>query len=160
MQQKMKILFYLLIAILVSNCKKEQSNMTVTIFKDGKPNNYSLSLEDERKVNEIVKNIFLGINENLKLYFSEERLKDLINSEEALEIIYNEPITLSTKEFGSFSVKKIIFPLTGDFIGNVNSPEITIIPGEEEYDTTPLRNTTGYNLLMELKELVESAKSQ
>ena len=134
--------------------------MTVIVFKNGEPINYSLSLEDERKVNEMVKNIFLGIDENLKLYFSEERLKDLLKSEEVLEIIYNKPITFSTKEFGSFNVKKIIFPLTGDFIGNVNSPEITIIPGEEEYDTTPYRNTTGYDLLMALKELLESTKTR
>jgi len=152
----MKILFYLLIGILVSNCKKEQSDMTVIIFKDGKSFNYTLSLEDKERVNEIVKNIFLGIDQNLKLYFSEQRLKELKNSEEVLEIIYSKPVLLTTKEFDSFNVKKIIFPLTGDFIGSANSPEITIITGEEEYDSTPLRNTNGYNLLNELKDFLSS----
>ena len=152
----MKILFYLLIGILVSNCKKEQSDMTVTIFKDGKSFDYTLSLEDKERVNEIAKNIFLGIDQNLKLYFSEQRLKELKNSEEVLEIIYSKCVLLSTKEFGSLNVKKIIFPLTGDFIGSASSPEITIITGEEEYDSPPLRNTSGYDLLIQLKDFLYS----
>jgi hypothetical protein len=155
----MKILFYLLIGILISNCKKEQSDMTVIIFKYGKSFDYKLSLEDKERVNEIVKNIFLGIDQNLKLYFSEQRLKELKNSEEVLEIIYSKPVLLTTKEFDSFNVKKIIFPLTGDFIGNANSPEVTIITGEEEYDSTPLRNTGGFVLLMQLKDFLYSKSS-
>ena len=130
--------------------------MTVTIFKNGRSFNYTLSPEDKEKVNEIVKNIFQGIDQNLKLYFSEQRLEKLINSEEVLEIIYTKPVLLKTKEFGSFSVKKIIFPLTGDFIGSTKSPEITIISGEEEYDSTPLRNTGGFVLLMQLKDFLSS----
>lgn len=155
----MKILFYLLIGILISNCKKEQSDMTVIIFKGGKSFDYTLSLEDKERVNEIVRNIFLGIDQNLKLYFSEQRLKDFKNSEEVLEIIYSKPVVLTTKEFGSFKVKKIIFPLTGDFIGSANNPEITIVTGEEGYDSTPLRNTSGYALLMHLKEFLNSRSS-
>lgn len=154
----MKFLLYLIIGVLIGNCKEGQSEMTVTIFKHGKTINYTLSSQDEKKINELVKEIFMGIDENLKLYFDADRLKDMVNSEEVLEIIYTKPIKISTKEFGSFNLKKIIFPLTGDFIGNSNSLEITIIPGEEEYDTTPLRNTSGYNLLMSLKELIESSK--
>ena len=51
--------------------------MTVYNFKNGKSFNYTLSPEDKERVNEIVKNIFQGIDQNLKLYFSEQRLEQL-----------------------------------------------------------------------------------
>jgi hypothetical protein len=130
--------------------------MTIIKFKDGTSANYTLSSEAKKKVNEVIKEIFLGIDENLKIYFSEERLEQLKKSEELIEIIYNKPILLATKGFDSLSVRKIIFPLTGDFIGSADSPEITIITGEEEYDSTPLRNTNGYVLLMQFKDFLNS----
>ena len=131
--------------------------MKITLYNKGEVMNYKLTSGDKEKVNEMVRNIFGGIDEVLKLYLSDERLEELKNSEEVLEIIYNEPFVFTTKEFGTFPVKKIAIPLTGDFIGNEDNPEITIITGEEEYDSTPFRNTTGYGLLMQLKELLENA---
>jgi hypothetical protein len=154
----MKILLYLFLALLICNCKQENIDMKVILFKDGTSHTYNLSSEEKEKVNKIISDIFLGIDEVLKLYFSEERIQELKNSEEVFEIFYDKPVLFATKEFDSLRVKKIIFPLTGDLIGNANSPEITIISGEEEYDSTPFRNMNGYENLMQLKKLIYSAK--
>jgi hypothetical protein len=154
----MKFLLYLLLGISIYNCKQEDVDMKIMLYNKGAVVNYKLASDEKEKVNEMVKSIFSGIDEVLKLYFDENRLEDLKTSGEVLEIIYNEPFVFTTKEFGTFPVKKIAIPLTGDFIGNTDNPEITIITGEEEYDSTPFRNTTGYGLLMQLKELLENAR--
>ncbi len=154
----MKLLIYFLFGIIICNCKQGNADMKITLYNKGEVINYKLTPGEKEKVNEMVRNIFGGIDEVYRLYFEEERLEELKNTEEVLEIIYNEPFLFTTKEFGTFPVKKIAIPITGDFIGNAENPEITIICGEEEYDSTPFRNTTGYKLLIQLKELIDAAK--
>lgn len=152
----MKFFLFLLLAFLSCNCKHESIDMEVVLFKNGTSTFYSLSSEEKKIVNEKISEIFIGIDEVLKIYFGEERINELKSSEEALEILYKDSIVLPTANFGSFPVKKIIFPLTGDFIGNPKVPEITIITGDEEYDSTPFRNTKGYTLLIQLRDFLIS----
>lgn len=156
----MKILLYLLIVFLNFTCKHENIDMKIVLYKDGTSQVLNLSSKENNQVNKIISDIFLGTTEVLKIYFGEERIQELKNAEEVLEIVYAEPILLPAKGFDSLRVKKILFPLSGELIGNNANPEITIITGEEEYDSTPFRNVHGYELLMQLKSLILSSSKE
>lgn len=156
----MKTLLYLLIVFLNFSCKHENIDMKIVLHKDGTSQALNLSSEATNRVNKLISDIFLGTDEVLKIYFSEERIEELKTAEEALEILYAEPILLPTKGFDLLRVKKILLPLSGELIGNKVNPEITIIAGEEEYDSTPLRNIHGYELLMQLKILILSSNKE
>ncbi len=91
----------------------------------------------------------------LRLYVDEERIASLKRTDTVLEIIFDKPTLLKSKEFGEFSVERVLIPMSGDFVGNAADPVITLFPANDGYLTGPYRNPSGYPALMKLKALVE-----
>ncbi len=129
--------------------------MKIIFYQNGEAININTSNLDLAGIYKKIKRLSENTTDKLRIYVSEERIEQLKQTETALEIIFEKEIEISSPAFGTEKIKRIFFPLSGDFIGNGESPVITIFLGTVNYYyPDALRNPTGYKDLMLLKNMV------
>lgn len=151
----MKMFFLLFLSLILFNCTKDSNKMQLFLYEKGKSvklDNSELNLE---KIETILKELVKNADEFLRLYMDEERFHTLKKEEALVEIILNEEIILFTKQLGELKFKRVLIPLTGDFIGNEKNPFITIFIGDDTYFPEPISNNSGFDELTKLKKELE-----
>ncbi len=152
----MRFALAILIASLIGPaCSAIPGPLVMLYYRDGKEFRVPLNSADSATAESIVRALFAETSDMLRLYVDEERIASLKQTDTVLEIIFDKPTLLKSKEFGEFSVERVLIPMSGDFVGNAADPVITLFPANDGYLTGPYRNPSGYPALMKLKALVE-----
>ena len=84
----------------------------------------------------------------------------IINNESGIEIEYKEKRIFKSDEFGSFMVKRILIPFSGEYTGNEQFPVITVFLGNEDFLSGPLRNSNGLKEVKIIRQMILNAKKE
>ncbi len=128
--------------------------MKIIYYDSGNVTNINTSKLDTEKIFTEVKELCANTTEIIRVYVGKERLDQLKKDEKGLEIILEKEIEINSPAAGKYTVKKIFFPLSGDFIGNAESPVITVFMGKDKYYATAFRNMNGYGKLKKLEKVI------
>ena len=128
--------------------------MKIIYYDSGKATNINTSKLDTEKIFTEVKELCSNTTEIMRVYISKERIEQLKEDEKGLEIVLEKEIEINSPVTGKYTVKKIFFPLSGDFIGNAESPVITVFLGKDKYYASALRNKNGYGKLKNLEKVI------
>ncbi len=129
--------------------------MKISYYSNSKAQNPKLSEKQQEEILDLVTNLISSSNDILKLLVDDSTTSEIKQNETAIEIIFEEYKIFTSDELGTDKVKKLFFPLSGDFIGNEKDPVITIFLGDESYFSGPYRNDNGLETLIRIKTLVE-----
>ena len=147
-------LIIVFICSLFFNCNDETIIMKIYFYNSGSRSDINLKKIDLKETEGIIKELIAGTSEIMRSYVDEEGLNNIRSAESAVEIFYNELLTINSEELGELKFKKIFIPLTGDYSGTEKSPVATIFIGEEEYVSNPFRNLQGFPLVKKLQEKI------
>lgn len=154
----MKVILTILIAMLVGPvCSTDSGPLVLVYYRDGKEIRLPRESIDPAFVEGTIRSLFAGTTDMLRLHVDAERIASLKQTDTVLEVIFDKPTNIHSREFGELSVKRVLIPMSGDFVGNAADPVITLFPANDGYLTGPYRNPTGYPDLMKLKNLVEQS---
>jgi len=145
----------LVLLVLLIGCKKEQTIMKVNYYNRGEVQSPVLNESTQKDILILITDLISNSNDILKLLVSDATTDAIKQDETSIEIIFAEYKSFTSNELGTDKVKKLLFPLSGDFIGNINDPVITIFLGDEDYFTGPYRNENGLIKLMEIKKIID-----
>jgi hypothetical protein len=130
--------------------------MNVEVIKNSTAEKVSLEKDLQKRVFRLITSLIEESDDVLRLMVTGDRINEIKQSEESIEIVFNSTKVFESDQLGGESIKKILLPLTGEFIGSPEDPIITIFVGEDEYFSGPLRNRVGYPKLMEIKSIIFS----
>ncbi|MDX1699275.1 MAG: hypothetical protein R3250_01595 [Melioribacteraceae bacterium] len=130
--------------------------MNVNLIRYGSTEKVSLDMESQKRIVQIVSSIINESNEVVRLMVTEDRINSIKESEESIEIIFHSERVFESDNIGGEPIKKILFPLTGEFIRTSEDAIFTIFIGDDEYFSGPLRNNVSYQKLVELKNIIYS----
>ncbi len=131
--------------------------MNLTIYQDGKSTEVRPDAQRSEKIQSCVMKLLAGADDVLRLYVGEDRIASLRAHEHCVEIQYDSAMSFATKQFGTMKLTRVLLPLTGDLAGDAASPVATVIVGDPDYQSGPLRNPEGWPIALELDSLVESS---
>ena len=147
----MKSFLLFFTALTFFNCTKDSSDMQIYLYKKGekiKLDNSSLNLSE---INILLNSLIKNADEFMRLYMDEDRFKSLKKEESVVEFIFKNEINILSNHLGELRFKRVLIPLTGDFVGNEKSPNTTLFIGDDKYFPEPISNQNGYGDLLKLK---------
>lgn len=130
--------------------------MNVEVIKNSSAEKVSLDRDLQKRVFQLITSLIEESDDVLRLMVTEDRINEIKENEESIEIVFNSKKEFESVQLGGESIKKILLPLTGEFIGSPEDPIITIFIGDDDYFSGPLRNSIGYQKLMEIKSIIYS----
>jgi hypothetical protein len=133
------------------NCTKVSNDMQIYLYKKGekiKLDNSSLNLSE---INNLLNSLIKNANEFMRLYMDEDRFESLKKKEAVVEFIFKNEISILSNHLGELKFKRVLIPVTGDFVGNVKSANTTLFIGDDKYFPEPISNQNGYGDLLKLK---------
>jgi len=139
-------------------CKEQEKNMKIFYFEKGKLIEIKNEKLDLSELNQLLKSMFSNTDDMLKLHVDSLRISQIMKNETGIEITFSEERLFNSKEFGSYKIRKLLIPFTGEFVGNEQSPVITIFAADTKYFSGPLRNSNGFNELNKLRQMIDKAK--
>jgi hypothetical protein len=110
------------------------------------------------ELNKLLESLFYNTDDMMKLHVDSSRIFQIMKNETGIEVSFSKERLFASKEFGSYKIKKLLIPFTGDFAGNEQSQVVTIFPADEGFFSGPLRNLNGYNDLIKLQKMISKAK--
>jgi len=152
----MKSTIIILLLVLLIGCKKEMNIMKISYYSNFKVQNPKLSEKQQEEILNLVTDLISSSDDLLRLAVNDATIDQIKENETSFEIIFEEYNVFTSDKLGTEKIKKILFPLSGDFIGNEKDPVITIFLGDESYFSGPYRNYNGLEKLFKIKELVET----
>jgi hypothetical protein len=153
----MKFILLFFTAFIFFNCTKDSHDMQIYLYEKGekiKLENSSLNLSE---INILLNSLIKNANEFVRLYMDEDRFEFLKKEESVVEFIFQESINILSNQLGELKFKRILIPLTGEFVGNEKSPNTTLFIGDDKYFPEPVSNKDGYADLMKLKTELDKA---
>lgn len=90
----------------------------------------------------------------LRLHVSPERIENIMSNDSGIEVLFHDRVSVTSRQFGEFTVNKILVPFEGEFVGDESSPVVTVFLGDNGYFTGPLRNSQGLAVLQEIMKAV------
>jgi hypothetical protein len=144
----------ILLLVLIAGCKEGKTIMKIQYYNHGELQFPMLNVDLQNEILTLTRDLISNSSDILKLLVNDSRIEEIKQNEVSIEIIFEEHNLFTSDELGTEKVNKILFPLSGDFIGNTEDPVITIFLGDESYFSGPYRNEKGFDKLMELKKIV------
>lgn len=152
-----KIMYIVIAAIsyLGFGCTKNDTSFKVFYYQDNKTYNVNLDKKSMEEVYNLVKELAYNTDDMLKLIVTSSRIEELKNKETVIEVIFNNFIYIDSRVFGRIKAKKVLIPLSGDFIGGGTSLMTTIFYAENNYSSGPLRNSNGLPIVEKIKRIIK-----
>ncbi|VAX26928.1 hypothetical protein MNBD_IGNAVI01-3125 [hydrothermal vent metagenome] len=150
----MKLLFIFTI-LLFSNISCTATNMKI-ILKTDKEKIIIPDKDVSEELLVLLKELVTNTDDMLKVYLSPERILNIKQKEQYIEFIFDSKIVVSSNNFGDYKINKILIPLSGDFAPSKDSPNTTVILGDESYISGPLRNSDGYQFIKRILTLLQN----
>lgn len=150
----MKKIAALILIYTLFGCKETSNKMVINYYINGNVRSIKPDDSDQEKVFGYLSDLYLNTTDRLRVHLGENRIQKIKESEEVLEIKIDSVISFISNQYGKTKADRILIPLSGEFIGNKHDQMITLLIGNGNYNTGPLRNNTGYGKLMELKKVI------
>src|SRR5690606_2046808 len=144
----------LLIILLLTNCKTEDNSMKIVTYLNGESSEVKISKENETEVMNIVSELLLKTDDMLRVYFDQDRINELKQTEKCIEILLDKTTVMNTGFLGETNAKKILLPLSGDFSATEKVNVVTIFLGEDDYSSGPLTAAGGLDLIIRIEKIV------
>ncbi|MCB9208491.1 MAG: hypothetical protein H6612_03525 [Ignavibacteriales bacterium] len=148
-------LIFLITLSFINNCNDESKKMIIYYYNTGGQSIIEVDNKTEELIIEHITELFFNTSDRLRVHLNDNRITHLKENEEIIEIKFKSLQKFNSQLYGENSVNMVLFPLSGDLIGNAENPIITILVGEGNYNTGPYRNKAGLNKLNELKEIIK-----
>jgi len=140
----------LFIVFFFLNCLQETQTMKIFFYKNGIKKDIPLNKAQSDSLSQNIKKLIEGIDDEARLVVDGERLDEIKKNDEAIEILFEKPIKLTSKEFSNYEIGKILIPVSGDLAGTENENGVVIFLGGKIYDSSPYINTNGKELVDEI----------
>lgn len=137
-----------------NQCKAEDSPMKIFTYVNGVKSEVQIKSEEKHRVKEILSDLLLKTDDMLRVHFDEDRINELKSEEKCIEVILDSVQKFNTGFLGETGIKKILFPLNGDYLASEKIDIVTLIIGEEEYSSGPLTASGGFDILQELERII------
>ena len=124
--------------------------MKIFFYKNGIKKDIPLNKAQSDSLSQNIKKLIEGIDDEARLVVDGERLDEIKKNDEAIEILFEKPIKLTSKEFSNYEIGKILIPVSGDLAGTENENGVVIFLGGKIYDSSPYINTNGKELVDEI----------
>lgn len=120
-------------------CGKQNSDgFKIYLYDKGIKSEIKLSSSEQSELPGIIHEMFSDINSEMRLHVDTERAESIKNENKACEIVFDEEISLKTKNKGSYKIQRLMIPLSGDLSGDPNENRIIFLTGNPEYSGSPL----------------------
>jgi len=154
----LKLIPLLLSATVLFQCQGDAKGMKAYTYANGTKSEQQLTAPDQETVKTIIAELFKGTSDMLRVRVDDDRINDIRNKERAIEIVFDELQTFKSKDLGSFSIRRLFVPLTGDYVGDAKNPSATLFPANDDgFMSGPLENPNGYNALLRLDSVITKA---
>ena len=110
----LKLIPLLLSATVLFQCQGDAKGMKAYTYANGTKSEQRLTAPDQETVKSIITELFNGTSDMLRVRVDDDRINDIRNKERAIEIVFDELQTFKSKDLGSFSIRRLFVPLTGD----------------------------------------------
>lgn len=146
----------ILLLVFLAGCKEEKTILNVNYYIHGEVQFPILNVDLQKEILTLITTLVSNSDDILKLFIIDSTIENIKQNETSIEIIFKEHNMFTSEKLGAEKVKKMLLPLSGDFIGNAEDPIITILLGDEEYFSGPYRNKNGFEKLMKIKNIITS----
>jgi len=155
------ILIFLAVALTILQCEGDTMGMKAIYHKGGKAVEGRLSPADQNKTFALLKEVFAGTDDMLRVRVTEELVGRIKTTESALEFVFDAPSEFTSRIHGKYAVTRLLLPLTGDFAGSGNDSVATVfVANDRGFVSGPLRNSQARPLLLKLQDLLSESPSR
>jgi hypothetical protein len=147
----MKSFLLFFTALTFFNCTKDPIDMQIYLYKSGEKIKIDNSALNFAEINIQLNSLIKNADEFMRLYMDDERYELLKKEEIVAEFIFKEEIEIKSIKLGELKFKRVLIPLTGDFVGNEKSANTTLFIGDDKYFPEPIKIQNGYGDLLKLK---------
>ena len=154
----MKFILLFFTAFTFFNCTKDSNDMQIYLYEKGGKTKLDNSLLNLAEIGILLNSIIKNADEFMRLYMDEDRFESLKKEESVAEFVFHEEINILSNQLGELKFKRILIPLTGEFVGNEKNLNITLFIGDDKYFPEPISNQNGYGDLLRLKQELEKEK--
>lgn len=125
------------LVLMMATCSNPRGHIkSIDHFNKGEMNH--VEEFDEDIILSGVKGLIKEANQTISLIVTPEFIEKIKNENECVEIVFDSPQTFSDNFLSETVIEKILIPLSGKYIGNINSPSVIIFLGNREsYRTGP-----------------------
>ena len=154
----MKFILLFFTAFTFFNCTKDSNDMQIYLYEKGGKTKLDNSLLNLAEIGILLNSIIKNADQFMRLYMDEDRFESLKKEESVAEFVFHEEINILSNQLGELKFKRVLIPLTGEFVGNEKSPNTTLFIGGDKYFPEPISNQNGYGDLLRLKQELEKEK--
>lgn len=157
----MKYIIILFFYFFIIGCKQmDISSFKILYFKNGQE--IELDNYQSEKIIQNISKLFLGADQIIQQIVSEDFIKQVKEENEVIEISFTNVIELKSEKLGSYKIKKLLIPLSGDYVGNEEFPSVIIFAANDKgYITGPLGCSFGLEYIENIKiELLSHIKKE
>lgn len=129
--------------------------MEVYYHQSGEAQQIQLSEKEEQELFQLVKEIFAGVDDILRLYVDSSRVAALKQTDKLIEFIFKDEILFDTNGKGRYKLKKILLPLSGELLLNPEMNSFVVVTGDENYSGSPLLVNGRQEQLKKVLEMIE-----
>ncbi len=150
----MKI-FFLIFAFLLLSSVGKISAMEIIIYNKGVTDKVQFTAEQEKKVLEIIKEIYEKADKTLSFNITKDNIKDIKSKDRCVEIIFDVTHMFNNSAIGSSVVKKMLIPISGSHAADIKKGALTFFTGPEDYDGRSYSNSNGFKLIEKLYMILQ-----
>jgi hypothetical protein len=151
----LSILFLLLLFIFAEKISATE----IIIYNKGVSDKISFTPEQEKKIKEIVKDIYEKADKTLSYNISKENIKEIKNKDRCVEIIFDLSSMYNNGAIGSSVVRKMLIPISGSYADGIKKGNLTFFigqdTGKDEYDGKSYSNSNGLKYIEEMYKVLQ-----
>lgn len=157
-----KYIFLFLIAFTILCCQEEDlDDMKVTYFEQGRETDINFRSKAElEQLQDLITDLIAGTNDVLRLLVNNERVEQIKNENNGIEIKFSELIIIHSNELADYQVDGLLIPFTGEFADTDENGVATVFLADEVYVSGPLRNPSGMKLVNQIEVLLEKIQNK
>lgn len=158
----MKILsiLFLIFLIIISG---KVSATEIIIYNKGVSDKVQFTSEQEKKIQEVVKEIYEQANKTLSFNISKDDIKNIKSKDRCVEIIFDVSYMFNNSAIGSSVVRKMLIPLSGSFAADIKKGNLTFFTGQDagqdagknDYDGKSYSNNDGFKYIEQLYKILQ-----
>ena len=135
------------------------SAMEIIIYNKGISEKVTFTAEQEKKIQDIVKDIYEKADKTLSYSITKENIKGIKNKDRCVEIIFDLSSMYSNGAIGTSVVRKMLIPISGSYAGDIKNGNLTFFVGQDteidKYDGKSYGNSNGVKYIEQLYKALQ-----
>lgn len=125
------------IVLMMTTCSNPRGHIkSIDYFNKGEMS--KVEEFDEDIILSGVKGLIKDANQTISMIVTPEFIEKIKNENECVEIVFDSPQTFHDNFLSETVIEKILIPLSGKYIGDIDSPSVIVFLGNKEgYRTGP-----------------------